>query len=367
MADGSAIPASVERALDALHPFVDCVDNGLDWVSRRLESEPFDGRHGHLEAYRLVTSFIAADGEHTDNELLFWKGCFNDLVDPSDEFVYTDFRGATDFIEGDEWKYVPSPVLLIIASTETFSDDLELTVNYKDRALSLARAVCDLDYRLHPDEKFDLASFEQMLDVVVESAFSARVAGSPLTSDDLETQCLHRLRELRESATETPAAGPSAPTSDSTAAGPAARIQPGRHRVGVGVSPGIYTGSGGNYWARLDLDGNILANENPPHGVALVEIKESDGYFETRGGWTVYEPPISQTSSFRSGSYFVGLDIECGTYRNDGDGGSVVVCSDAGQRKILQIELLDGPFDLDLRVRGTVVTSNGCGTWTRIR
>jgi hypothetical protein len=81
----------------------------------------------------------------------------------------------------------------------------------------------------------------------------------------------------------------------SAASGPATTIDEGVYEVGVDITPGKYKTSGtdsyGCYYARLKTgDGSLgdIINNNITQGPATVTIKESDGYFETKGceTWT---------------------------------------------------------------------------------
>lgn len=102
----------------------------------------------------------------------------------------------------------------------------------------------------------------------------------------------------------------------------AATISDGTWIVGKDIKPGIYKAENVLYWARLkslsgELDA-IIANGNP-QGQAYVEIKKSDKAFKTQGGtWTKIDPKKykgKQATSFGSGMYLVGKDIQAGTYK----------------------------------------------------
>ena len=94
------------------------------------------------------------------------------------------------------------------------------------------------------------------------------------------------------------------------------------------IEPGLYRTEGEiSYLARLSgltgEFGDILANEASPEGPMLIEIKATDVAFQTQGDavWTLvdesYQPDIA--ISFGPGWWLVGLDIEPGLYRTEGD------------------------------------------------
>lgn len=104
----------------------------------------------------------------------------------------------------------------------------------------------------------------------------------------------------------------------------------GTHQVGTDIQPGTYRtreGSSGCYYARLSgFQGGleeILSNENT-EAPSIVTIEPTDAGFQSRrcGTWTQDLSPItSSTTSFEDGTYFVGSDIESGTYRSTGSSG----------------------------------------------
>ena len=93
------------------------------------------------------------------------------------------------------------------------------------------------------------------------------------------------------------------------------------------IEPGLYRTEGEiSYLARLSgltgEFGDILANEASPEDPMLIEIKATDVAFQTQGDavWTLvdesYQPDIA--ISFGPGWWLVGLDIEPGLYRTEG-------------------------------------------------
>ncbi|MFG6113737.1 hypothetical protein ACGTN9_01015 [Halobacillus sp. MO56] len=103
----------------------------------------------------------------------------------------------------------------------------------------------------------------------------------------------------------------------------------GMYEVGTEIEPGIYYNPDGSVYAeRLagfsgELD-DIIANANP-NGPYYMEIKESDAAVSFgNGGWRLYDGAEKERhdikKSFSSGIYLVGVDIEPGKYKLEGDG-----------------------------------------------
>jgi hypothetical protein len=98
--------------------------------------------------------------------------------------------------------------------------------------------------------------------------------------------------------------------------------------VGIDIHPGIYrTEKRVNYFARLSgLGGqiqDIIANEIPPQGPVVVEIKATDLAFQSRadGFWSIvdnsYHPQVLDT--FGDGYWIVNRDIMPGVYYTKDD------------------------------------------------
>jgi hypothetical protein len=152
----------------------------------------------------------------------------------------------------------------------------------------------------------------------------------------------------------------------------------GVYQVGTDIQPGTYRtreGSSGCYYARLRGFSNqlndILANANT-NAPAVVTIKPTDAGFESQlcGTWTKDLSPITQSrTSFGQGAYFVGTDIDPGTYRSSGgstcyyerlrgfsgDLNSIIANGNATASTIVTIKPTDAGFQ-----------SLGCGTWTKL-
>jgi len=154
-------------------------------------------------------------------------------------------------------------------------------------------------------------------------------------------------------------------------------IHDGIHKVGSDVQPGTYrtrSNSSGCYFARLKgFSGqvsDIISNANTD-GPAVVTIDASDAGFESRrcATWTADLSQITKSkTSFGEGTYFVGTDIDPGTYRNSGGSGcyyarlrgfggtigDIVANDNTDAAAIVTIDQGDKGF-----------TSARCGTWTK--
>jgi hypothetical protein len=117
----------------------------------------------------------------------------------------------------------------------------------------------------------------------------------------------------------------------------------------------------------------VIANEFTTNR-QLVTINETDAGFSSEGCgvWTQDLSPItaSPTAPFGDGMYIVGVDIEPGTWRNDGSSGcywarlsgfshevnNIIANQYADTQQIVTIGQGDAGFE-----------SSGCGTWTKIQ
>lgn len=170
------------------------------------------------------------------------------------------------------------------------------------------------------------------------------------------------------------------PTPIPPPAGPATTFGDGTHIVGTDIAAGTYrssSSSGGCYWERLSGFGGSLdevtANEFTTIR-QLVTIKETDLGFSSQdcGTWTQDLSAItgSPTAPFGDGMYIVGVDIEPGTWRNDGSSGcywarlsgfthevdDIIANQYADTQQIVTISPGDAGFE-----------STGCGTWSKIQ
>lgn len=103
---------------------------------------------------------------------------------------------------------------------------------------------------------------------------------------------------------------------------------PGWWLVGRDIMPGLYRTDGAiRYFARLsDLGGEfgaILANEASIDGPVVVEIKDGDVAFQTKGSgiWQLVDESYAPLpmSTFGDGWWIVGIDILPGIYRTQDD------------------------------------------------
>lgn len=103
-------------------------------------------------------------------------------------------------------------------------------------------------------------------------------------------------------------------------------ISSGAHLVNSDIEPGRYRSDGGiTYWERLSgLSGelgDIIANGVLFSGSVYVDIETTDTAFKFTGSGKFYRVDDSYQSelktSFGDGIYWVGVDIEPGTYRSE--------------------------------------------------
>jgi hypothetical protein len=162
-------------------------------------------------------------------------------------------------------------------------------------------------------------------------------------------------------------------------ADPYLQFTDGTHQVGKDIQAGTYRtrdSSSGCYFARLngfsgELD-DILANENTDNP-AIVTIEPTDRGFESNrcGTWTQDLSPITQSkTSFEDGAYFVGTDIEAGTYRSSGARGCYFARLNGFQgdlENVVANENTDTPVVVTIAPTDAGFESNRCGTWTKIQ
>jgi hypothetical protein len=152
----------------------------------------------------------------------------------------------------------------------------------------------------------------------------------------------------------------------------------GTHRVGEDIQPGTYRtreGSSGCYYARLSGFGGgaeeILSNE-VTDAPSIVTIEPTDAGFQSRrcGTWTQDLSPITtSTTSFEDGTYFVGTDIEPGTYRSSGSSGCYyarLAGFSGGFENLIANEVTDTPSIVTIESTDAGFQSKKCGTWTRV-
>ena len=161
----------------------------------------------------------------------------------------------------------------------------------------------------------------------------------------------------------------------SAAAEPADTFGPGTHTIGTDIRPGLYrTKDEVTYFARLSglsgESGDIIANEASADGPVLVEIKDADVAFESSGPGErllvddSYQPEVKTT--FSAGWWLVGLDIEPGLYRAEGDIRYLARLSGLGGEidDIIPIQVsLDGPAVVEIKPDDVAFQSRGEGEW----
>jgi len=153
----------------------------------------------------------------------------------------------------------------------------------------------------------------------------------------------------------------------------------GIFEVGVDVRPGTYrtrTGSGGCYFARLKGFGGsvdeILAS-GATNAPAVVTILPTDKGFQSDhcAPWTANVSPIARNNSVGPGDYIVGIDLQPGTYRSGGGG---LACYFARLRgfthapgDVIANNHTQGSAIVSIAASDRGFTSNGCGTWSKVR
>jgi len=152
----------------------------------------------------------------------------------------------------------------------------------------------------------------------------------------------------------------------------------GIHLVGKDIEPGTYRAknpSSNCYYARLSgLTGSfheILANANTD-SPAVVTILASDKAFQSRGCgvWTQDLSPITESKDrFGDGIFIVGVDIEPGTYKSQGQTGCYYArLKDftGSMHSILANNNTDDPAIVRILPSDKGFQSNGCGYWEKI-
>jgi hypothetical protein len=165
---------------------------------------------------------------------------------------------------------------------------------------------------------------------------------------------------------------------EKAAADPNPNFGDGTQQVGTDIEAGTYRtreGSSGCYYARLSgFRGGfeeIISNDNTD-APAIITIEPGDAGFQSRrcGTWTQDLSPITtSTTSFEDGTYFVGSDIEPGTYRNSGGSSCYHVRLagfGGGMEGLIANEFTDAPSIVTIEPTDAGFQSKKCGTWTRL-
>jgi hypothetical protein len=158
-----------------------------------------------------------------------------------------------------------------------------------------------------------------------------------------------------------------------------ASFGPGTHLVGIDIEPGRYRSEGGvTYFERLSgLSGelaDIIANEAFPKGPVIVDIKDSDMAFKSRGSgiWYLldgsYQPELK--TSFGDGWWIAGVDITPGTYRTQDDVSYWARLSDFSNElgSILANEaFVTGGAIVEIKASDAGFQTQGGAIWTKIK
>jgi len=148
--------------------------------------------------------------------------------------------------------------------------------------------------------------------------------------------------------------------------------------VGTDIAPGTYrnsSSSGGCYWERLSGFGGSF-DEIIANGLAtyrqVVTIKEMDTGFSSTdcGTWSQDLSPVTEspTTPFSDGMYLVSVDIEPGTWRNDGSTNCywARLSGFTGDfEEIIANGLSDDPQIVTISASDAGFESNDCGMWSK--
>lgn len=153
----------------------------------------------------------------------------------------------------------------------------------------------------------------------------------------------------------------------------------GTRLVGAEIPPGLYrslNAAGSScYWARLRNTtgvGDIIANDIGP-GQRLVEIVQGDVAFQSSGcaSWTeaFSSPRPDRNAPFADGVYFVGVDIDPGTWRAVGPGSSCYwsrLRNVRGADDIIANFFGDTPAVMTVSLFDFAVSVSRCGNWVKV-
>jgi len=171
------------------------------------------------------------------------------------------------------------------------------------------------------------------------------------------------------------------PPGDGPEPPPAPSFGEGTQVVGVDVAAGTYRAvhDGGCYWERLSGFGGsldeIIANDFiTDAGPAVVTIKPGDAGFSSQrcGSWTSdLRPILADRTTFGSGTFIVGTDIDPGTYRTDGAAGCYWARLSGFGGTLNEINANDFvpdpvPSLVTIRASDRGFLSSRCGQWRKV-
>ena len=146
----------------------------------------------------------------------------------------------------------------------------------------------------------------------------------------------------------------------------------GFYLVGIDIAPGRWetTGKGSDcYWARLDISGNIIAN-NFGYAGGTVTIQDTDFQLEFDGcGTVVYvedrEKILFEDASApkESGFYTVGIEIASGLWRSTGTGDGCYVARLDENQETIDNHFGSAGITVSVQPTDYEVEFNDCGTW----
>ncbi len=144
-------------------------------------------------------------------------------------------------------------------------------------------------------------------------------------------------------------------------------IQPGTYRTRV-ASPGCYFARLKGFSGSTD---DIIANDDTD-APAIITIASTDKGFQSTGcgTWTKDLSAItSSKTSFGDGTFFVGTDIQPGTYKSSGQQGCYYARLsgfDGTTDDIIANDNTDTPAIVTIAPTDKGFQAKGCGTWTKM-
>ncbi|MBA2624234.1 MAG: AAA family ATPase [Acidimicrobiia bacterium] len=153
-----ALAGAVRRFLDEVTPAVEALGSGVASVrADRLEGDVA------LEAFDVVTSFIDADGLHTDNELFALLGTFGPLLESSlGHATPADVRRNGLVTGKRRWAEQPSNLFDLLLKGDR-RNGTRAGRTYYERAMALAHEVAASDVHVSHLELGQLERFRSML------------------------------------------------------------------------------------------------------------------------------------------------------------------------------------------------------------
>ena len=132
---------------DAVGRFIEGVTPAVLGLARRVPGSPVDELESDvaLEALNLVSAFIDADGNHSDDELRALIGAFAGRLDSDLRHSTPEDLRRSGVVAGKRtWLETPSTLFRLLCEADARDRTVEAW-QYYDNAMHLAHAVCALD------------------------------------------------------------------------------------------------------------------------------------------------------------------------------------------------------------------------------